>query len=106
MTSLEDINSAFNISSDFSNVSKYADNSLNALLISYNTESFSQNAINNAAAITIRVNVTTAQSEIDNVSQVNAADVNTAAAEDNDKLFLFESIDANKQESTEMNIFE
>ena len=59
MTFLEDINSVSKINSDFSNINKYANNSFNALLISYNTESFSQNTINNTAATTIKVNVTT-----------------------------------------------
>ena len=31
--------------------------------------------------------------------------MNTAAAEDNDKLFLFKSIDANKQELIKINVF-
>ena len=68
MTFLEDFNSTSDISSDFSNISKYADDSFNALLTSYSMKSFSQTAINDTAAVTTEVNIITVQSEIDNVS--------------------------------------
>ena len=60
ITFLKDFNSAFNISSNFSNISKYADSSLNALFTSYDMKSFSQTAINNIAAVVITINITTA----------------------------------------------
>ena len=59
MTFLEDFNSASNISSDFSNISKYINNSFNTLLTSYSIKNFSQTVINNAAAVIIRIDIIT-----------------------------------------------
>ena len=60
MTSLKDFNSVSDVSSNSSNISKHADNSLNALFTSYSTESSNQTVINDTAAVITEVNVTTA----------------------------------------------
>ena len=57
MTFSEDFNFIFNISSNFSNISKYVNSSFNTLLTSYSTENFSQTVINNTAAFIIKVNI-------------------------------------------------